>query len=86
MSRAIPATSVKHGRPRRANQWYAYVSSASVYADDTVPGQNEDAKLLPPIEDGDAADPELYGSHKVAASDTPCKRSAPIAPLSCAPA
>jgi 2'-hydroxyisoflavone reductase len=46
--------------------WYAYVSSASVYADDTVPGQNEDAKLLPPIEDGDAANPELYGSHKVA--------------------
>lgn len=48
------------------SRWCAYVSSASVYADDTVPGQNETAALLPPIESGDVADPELYGSHKVA--------------------
>lgn len=48
------------------SRWYAYVSSASVYADDMVPGQDESATLLPPIEDGDVADPELYGSHKVA--------------------
>jgi 2'-hydroxyisoflavone reductase len=45
---------------------YAYVSSASVYVDDSVPEQDESAPTHEPIEDGDASDLETYGARKVA--------------------
>jgi nucleoside-diphosphate-sugar epimerase len=48
----------------RAAHW-AYVSSLSVYADNSVPGADESALLLEPL-DGDAAAVEEYGPAKVA--------------------
>lgn len=48
-----------------ADHW-TYVSSMSVYADDTTIGADERAALLPPSEEGEEAD---YGREKVAAED-----------------
>jgi 2'-hydroxyisoflavone reductase len=48
----------------RARHW-TYISSASVYADQSTPGQDEDGPLLPALE-GDVADREQYGEAKVA--------------------
>jgi 2'-hydroxyisoflavone reductase len=48
----------------RARQW-VYVSSCSVYADHSAPGQDESAALLPPLE-GSQATGEDYGAAKVA--------------------
>jgi 2'-hydroxyisoflavone reductase len=47
----------------RARQW-VYVSSGSVYADHSAPGQDESAPLLPPLE-GSEATREEYGAAKV---------------------
>jgi nucleoside-diphosphate-sugar epimerase len=46
----------------RTARW-TYVSSVSVYADDTVPGTDESAATLEPAQDGDEYE---YGAHKVA--------------------
>jgi 2'-hydroxyisoflavone reductase len=48
----------------RAAHW-TYVSSCSVYADQSVPGLDEDSALLPALE-ADVADREQYGEAKVA--------------------
>lgn len=48
----------------QAGHW-TYVSSCSVYADQSQPGQDEQAPLLPAFE-GDLAPPEAYGEAKVA--------------------
>src|SRR3954465_434429 len=48
----------------RARHW-VYVSSCSVYADHSAPGQDEPAPLLPPLE-GSRATGEEYGAAKVA--------------------
>jgi 2'-hydroxyisoflavone reductase len=49
----------------RTGHW-VYVSSASVYADQTTIGDDEDAPLLPPLEDDVMQTMEDYGSAKVA--------------------
>lgn len=49
----------------RAARW-TYVSSASVYADDTTPDADESAPRHPPAAPGDVDD---YGAQKVAAED-----------------
>jgi nucleoside-diphosphate-sugar epimerase len=46
-----------------AARWI-YVSSASVYADETTPGADEDAELLPPLMSGSGST-EHYGEAKV---------------------
>ncbi len=48
----------------RAQHW-VYVSSGSVYADHSAPGQDESGPLLPPFE-GSEATREEYGAAKVA--------------------
>ncbi|CAN7392413.1 epimerase [Arthrobacter sp. LjRoot78] len=45
---------------------WTVVSSCSVYADDSVPGADESAALLPPLTPGTAAVPENYGEAKSA--------------------
>jgi nucleoside-diphosphate-sugar epimerase len=49
----------------RAAHW-VFVSSASVYADGTTIGQDEDARLLPALEGDVMESMETYGSAKVA--------------------
>ncbi|HEY1654678.1 MAG TPA: NAD-dependent epimerase/dehydratase family protein [Candidatus Tumulicola sp.] len=56
------ASSALVGRART----YTYVSSASVYADDTVAGQDETAPLVAPGDGDDPRDVESYGPRKVA--------------------
>ncbi len=53
----------------RAAHW-TYVSSTSVYADHSQPGQDESAKVLAPLNSSAAASLETYGEAKVA-----CERS-----------
>lgn len=49
----------------RVPHW-VFVSTISVYADQSIPGGTPDTlPLLPPSEDGEPHDPESYGSHKV---------------------
>ena len=48
--------------PRTRN--WVFVSSCSVYADQSAPGQREDAPLLAPLQPGEAYAPELYGEAK----------------------
>jgi nucleoside-diphosphate-sugar epimerase len=45
---------------------WTVVSSCSVYADHSVPGEDESAGLLPPLTPGTAAAPENYGEAKSA--------------------
>jgi nucleoside-diphosphate-sugar epimerase len=47
-------------------QHYVYVSSCSAYADNTVPGQDESAALLPALEADVMESVESYGEAKVA--------------------
>lgn len=49
----------------RAVHW-TFVSSCSVYADHSIPGAGEDAKLLDPLPDGTPFSPEVYGEAKSA--------------------
>lgn len=49
----------------RAAHW-TFVSSCSVYADHSVPGGSEDARLLDPLPDGTPFSPEVYGEAKSA--------------------
>lgn len=49
----------------RAVHW-TFVSSCSVYADHSIPGAGEDAKLLAPLPDGTPFSPEVYGEAKSA--------------------
>lgn len=55
---------------------WTYVSSVSVYADQSV-GGDEDAPLLPPL-GVDRADPEIYGEAKVACEQIVRKLSHPL--------
>lgn len=45
---------------------FVFVSSGSVYADDTTPGEDETAALLPPLESDVMESMETYGPAKVA--------------------
>jgi nucleoside-diphosphate-sugar epimerase len=58
----------------RARHW-TYVSSCSVYADQSTPGSTESAALLPALE-GDAATREQYGEAKVACEQL-CRSALP---------
>jgi nucleoside-diphosphate-sugar epimerase len=49
----------------RTAHW-TFVSSCSVYADHSVPGAGEDARLLDPLPDGTPFSPEVYGEAKSA--------------------
>lgn len=48
-----------------ADHW-VYVSSASVYARNDLPGRTEEAEVLPPLASDRLADPADYGAAKVA--------------------
>lgn len=56
--RAVEALSARTGH-------WVFVSSASVYADGTTVGQDEDAELLPPLDGEVMESMETYGSAKV---------------------
>jgi 2'-hydroxyisoflavone reductase len=60
--RAVEALS-----PRSAS--YVFVSSASVYADNSTPGQAEDAPLLPALDSDVMESMETYGEAKVACEE-----------------
>jgi nucleoside-diphosphate-sugar epimerase len=49
----------------RAAHW-TFVSSCSVYADNSTPGADEDADTLPPLPAGSISTPENYGESKSA--------------------
>ncbi|SDW46859.1 Nucleoside-diphosphate-sugar epimerase [Arthrobacter sp. yr096] len=51
-----------------AGHW-TFISSCSVYADNTVPGADESAALLEPLPEGRPGTPETYGESKSAIED-----------------
>jgi len=62
---AVQATDALAALAGRASHW-TFVSSCSVYADHSTPGETEDAAVLQPLPAGTASTPENYGESKSA--------------------
>ena len=62
---AVQATDALAALAGRASHW-TFVSSCSVYADHSTPGETEDAAVLRPLPAGTASTPENYGESKSA--------------------
>ena len=62
---AVQATDALAALAGRASHW-TFVSSCSVYADHSTPGETEDAAVLPPLPAGTVSPPENYGESKSA--------------------
>ncbi|MCU1435591.1 MAG: epimerase [Pseudarthrobacter sp.] len=61
----VPATDALEALGDRTGHW-TFVSSCSVYADNSTPDAAEEADLLPPLPRGTESTPENYGESKAA--------------------